>query len=271
MLSRSHSRRHLLLCLFILWASTPSPAAPSAAADDPTNFAAEELRAMEDFYNSQAPAEQVAYWKTLMPVPKDSAKARRDALKGIPNSWLKHRVKDPSIVESIQAIIRPATELYGKNYEIIVIQYNKPVILVDSDAVMVITTELLQQLKSDDELLFLVAHEIAHSIFNEKSVAIKSALRDKTEPSLIHALAVIELSCDAIAARTLLHLGRATLSFADLSDRIDRSYEHEKVNYHPSAALRRSFVESIASCPAIKARQSDSLKNIKSALYLASN
>lgn len=238
---------------------------------DPTSFTTKELSDIEEFYNSQQPTDQVAYWKTLMPVPKDQGQARAEARKELPTSWLEHQFQDERVTKYILETARPVTELYGKNYEILIIKYNKPVLFVDSDALLVLTTELLQQLQSDDELLFLIAHEIAHSIFNEKSKAIKEILADHNVAALIHDLAVIELSCDAIAARTLLHLGRDARAFADLNDKLDRSYKHEWGNYHPAASVRRSLVENLTRSSTSQAHQSNSLKAIKSALYLALN
>jgi predicted Zn-dependent protease len=163
------------------------------------------------------------------------------------------------------------TELFGKNYEVMIIEYNKPVLIIDSDTLLIITTELIEALHSDDELQGLVGHEIAHSIFNERGREIKERVKKSGDPSAIHALAVIELSCDAIVARTLLLLGRDPRAFVRLIESLERNYAKDGESYHPAAEVRRKFVEGITPSTPVKAQQSAAFKALKSSLFLTRN
>ena len=207
-----------------------------------------ELKNLDEIYGLEKPQQQVNYWKSMMkPQAGDSAKIYEN----LPVSWKKRFVDSNDKVQLIQAQIKPALDLYGKKYEISVIKFDKPFLMVDSDCVLIISTELLDIISSEDELIGLVMHEIAHSIFAEKTAGLHQALKDdRTREQAKKYLALAEYSCDAIAVRSMLYLNRQPLKFLELVVRTERSYKTDdsETSYHPPATERLSvasrFVDS---------------------------
>jgi hypothetical protein len=226
-----------LTAILILVAAAGS----AAAGTEPT---VEQLNAIRATYTDQTPAEQVLYWRGLMPAAA-TAEATEQVFKALPKAWLKHRAAAEAEAEIVKRI-EPITSLYNKNYKIVLVQFNKPFLMIDSDAVLIVSTELLKDI-NDDELFGLIAHEAAHSIFTEKSKQLKAA--DQTK-EVLNYLALIEISCDAIAARTMLALNRPPLAFLQFIKRIEADYSEEKANapnYHPTATSRIKIIKQILS------------------------
>jgi hypothetical protein len=204
---------------------------------------AEQLDAIKATYTDQQPAEQVLYWKSIMPAAATETAAEA-VLKALPKAWLKHRASAEKEAE-VSKRITPVTELYSRNYKIVLVEFNKPFLMIDSDAVLIVSTELLKDIK-DDELLGLIAHEAAHSIFREKSLQLKAA---NQTAEVLQFLALIEISCDAIAARTMMAINRPPLAFLQFIKKIERDYSEEKENnnYHPTATSRIKIIKQILS------------------------
>jgi hypothetical protein len=219
-------------------------AAAGSAAAAGTEPSVEQVAAIKATYTDQQPAEQVLYWKGLMPAAP-TGEAAEAVIKALPKAWMKHRAGSAAEAE-VSKRIAPVTELYNRNYKIVLVQFDKPFLMIDSDAVLIISTELLKDI-NDDELLGLVAHEAAHSIFRDKSVQLKAA---KPSKEVLSYLSLIEISCDAIAARTMLAMNRQPLAFLEFVKRIEREYAAEKetgLNYHPTASDRIKIIKQIVS------------------------
>jgi Zn-dependent protease with chaperone function len=230
--------KNLFLTIILIFTAAGSAAAGTI---EPT---AEQMDALKATYTDSKPTEQVLYWKGLMPAAAQSEVVEQ-VFKALPKAWLKHRASEAAEAEIVKRI-EPVTKLYSRNYKIVLVEFDKPFLMVDSDAVLILSTELLKDI-SDDELLGLVAHEAAHSIFREKSLQLKAA---NQTPEVLSYLALIELSCDAIAARTMMAINRPPLAFLTFIKKIESNYSEDNSNapsYHPTATSRIKIIKQILS------------------------
>jgi predicted Zn-dependent protease len=161
----------------------------------------------------------------------------------------------------LKTLFRPLFSLYGRDYEIFLLDTRAPAILIDSGAVLVMSTGLVARARSDDELIGFVAHEIAHAQFAERGVAAKElyakmAARQEAGSAgareALRELARIELECDAVAARTLSVMGMDPTQFVRSVERINREFPAETsrgsemgVNWHPPTSMRLRVVETL--------------------------
>lgn len=190
-----------------------------------------------------------------MPKPVTDAKFRQTIYDNLPSVLRKHRLNAPEIIAQLTIVCLPVLSIYdrGQVYDIILIQTPKPMIFLETATLLVISTGLLEGVKSDDELLGLVAHEVGHEYFLEYSFYTKQILKTITEgnrePSLerkyLEALSLIELHCDAFAALTLTYIQQSPGSFIDAIERFGQDYPADPNGYHPQVAARRLLVEQI--------------------------
>ncbi|MBV9924478.1 MAG: M48 family metalloprotease [Acidobacteria bacterium] len=236
-----------------------------ARAKDPTAPLLTERDVDEVISRYRAPAapEQVAAWSSWSrstfrpPLPEF-----RKAVVGLfPEAWRARRNSDPAAARELQALLRPVLSVYGVDYELFVIETPKPSLFLDSDAVMVLTTGLISRARSDDELSGLIAHEVAHARFAQRTAAAKALLAGLTAEGkgqsdgawqALRELSRIELECDAVAARTLLTLGQDPGEFVrgirrieqDFPDEVARGGEYG-VDWHPPAEVRLRVVTAL--------------------------
>ena len=118
---------------------------------------------------------------------------------------------------------------------------------------LVMTTGLLSELESDDELLGLVAHEVGHDYFSEYSkytehLFLYTKLRGR-EASLIrhfaNVLAILELQCDAFAAITMGHLGYDPSAFTLAVIRMNKKFPVDPEAYHPKSFMRERVTSGV--------------------------
>jgi predicted Zn-dependent protease len=229
----------------------------------------------------EAPAIQVARWARMTLVT--NPRLRAEAVRNLPPAYAALRVNDPAISSALAEVLQPLLCLYGKQYELFIIRHRVPLIEADSHTVLVLTTGFLAEVESDDELLTCVAHELAHEIFRARSDAARQAYaeqmaggnRDSVEAAgALRELALIELECDAVAARTIAYLHYNPTAFPKLLERIRRHFPKETEqgaemgeNIHPTECLRAHVIVALAGDWArVSPQASQPLKRIKLAL-----
>jgi Zn-dependent protease with chaperone function len=211
-------------------------------------------------YRVPAAAEQVALWRAWSRATYRPARPefRQATINLFPPAWRSKHNTDPVVARELRSLLRPVFSLYEVDYEIYLINTSKPSIFLDCDAVLVLTTGLIFRARSDDELLGLVAHEIAHARFGQRAAAAKALLeglattgksQSEGAQQVLHELSIIELECDAIGARTLLALGQDPTEFVKSIQRVKKDYPEETkggnengVDWHPPIALRLRVV-----------------------------
>lgn len=221
-------------------------------------------------YRQGKAGDQVAAWaqwsRSASRAP--SPQFRKSLIQSFPAAWRSLRNSDPEFDKRIKTLFHPLLSLYGRDYEIFLINTRKPALLIDSGAVLVIGTGLLSRARSDDELFGFVAHEIAHAQFAERSVAAKelyatlAGLKEADSEGACEALkelSRIELECDAVTARTLSVMGMDPTQFIRSVDRINHDFPAETssgaeigVNWHPPISMRLLVVEALADAEALK-------------------
>lgn len=195
------------------------------------------LKLLDEIYLADSADDQVKYWKTLMKAPAINPQA---IVKAFPTVWKLNRVTDEKMIKRVENTIKPAMNFFGKNYEVFLVEFDKPVLIIDSDCVLVLTTELLKEVKDDDELLGLALHEIAHSLYSDKSIQLQELLTGKKlKAEAQEQLALIELSCDAFAVRSMMALKRQPLKFLEFIVECEKKYKSNgDDSYHPSGDFR---------------------------------
>lgn len=215
-------------------------------------------------YRVPAAAEQVAFWRAWSRATYRPTRPEfREAVVNLfPPAWRSRHNTDPAVARELQSLLRPVFSLYEVDYEIYAINTSKPSIFLDSDAVLVLTTGLIARARSDDELLGLVAHEVAHARFGQRTTAAKAVIAgliatgksdSQGERQALRELSLIELECDAIASRTLLALGQDPIEFVKGIQRLKKDYPEETkggdengVDWHPPVGLRLRVVTELA-------------------------
>lgn len=226
---------------------------------------------------------RIALW-SRMTVATD-ARTRAEAVRSLPPAYAALRVTGPDIESALGEVLRPLLRLYGKQYEIFVIRHRVPMIETDSHAVLVMTTGFLDEVRSDDELLTCVAHEIAHEVFRDRREALRreyaeladGGRRDSAEASgVLRELSLIELECDAVATRSVSHLRYNPTAFPEMLERIAADFPEETAkgaemgeNIHPPACLRALVISALAGEQArVKPRASRALRRVEAALKI---
>lgn len=221
-------------------------------------------------YRLEPASDQIAAWSRWARISSESAPATfRDAVaSNFPASWSARRSTDTTLIKDVQTLLAPVLALYHQDYTLFIIETRVPAILIDSGSILIISTGLLRRAQSDDELIGLVAHEVAHAFFSQRSIAAKelyaSLLAHHAQDSsgaqaALKSLARIELECDAVAARTLSVLRLNPREFIASVERINSDFPDETskptelgVNWHPIVRLRRKVVEALADVDILK-------------------
>lgn len=237
------SIKSLLLTIFCLalFCQTTAAGAKNPADEVVDENTVKSLRSMITFDD---PKEQLDYWRSLM--PQQPTDARKDQIfQSLPDKWLKYRVAEEQS-SLFEKTIQPVLDLNGKSYKTLVLNYNKPVLMVDSDSVLIATTELLK-IAGNDAMTGLIAHEIAHSIFSARSSQIKAGLKTGQRAAALRDLAMIELFCDVFAAYTVKSMNLDATAFLKVIVESEKNYQEDSIddNYHPSGKKRLEVIEKL--------------------------
>jgi Peptidase family M48 len=199
------------------------------------------------------PSKTVAMYKGKISPPVTDKKSIDLILGTQPPKLAELRLHNPVIEEKIRELIKPVLELYGRKYEIIIIDHEMPYAMSDSGVLLVVSTGLFVQAESVDEVLGYIAHEVGHEYYLHYSVYAKYLLNlvesKEKEPALMRkfneVLSLIELESDAFSAITVAHLGFDPTAFIAGFERVEGKYAAKGKPYHPSIAVRRQVVESV--------------------------
>jgi hypothetical protein len=179
------------------------------------------------------------------------------------------RLVDPRIIGKLKKILRPVLSLYKKDFDLVIAQSDIPIVMNHGGVILVITTGMLKQIESDDELLGYVAHEIGHEFLIDYWEGCNYLLNSHNKNDVLHrkfalAMALIELQCDAFAALTLSYLNYDPTAFIQGLERLDKVYG-EQENLHPHVSIRRMVVEGVSHLSP-KPRVTEGLKELKKQL-----
>jgi hypothetical protein len=241
-------------------------------------------------YKQGKAADQVAVWTqwSRLASRTPSPQFRESLIQSFPSAWRSLRNSDPELDKHLKTLLHPLLSLYGRDYEIFLINTGKPALLIESGTVLVMGTGILSRARSDDELFGFAAHEIAHAQFAERSIAAKelyAALIERKEADSAGAsealkdLSRIELECDAVAARTLSVMGMDPTQFIRSMERINQEFPAETsrgtemgVNWHPPTSMRLLVVEALAEGEGLKRKPQASklLRSIQESLSIQS-
>jgi hypothetical protein len=141
---------------------------------------------------------------------------------------------------AVLKIIRPALTLYGREWDVAVVEQDAPAVGVFRQCILMVSTGLLR-LVSDEELLCFAAHELAHECFIEE-------LREADRLASTSAYHLVELKSDLVAALAGLLMKRDPLATVTGVARIEGYYRKSdpavlRGGTHPEAALRRRCIE----------------------------
>jgi hypothetical protein len=204
-------------------------------------------------FKTDSPSKSVEVFKTKMPAVTD-AKTRAFVLNNPPKHIASLQIQNPQLVEKVRTLIQPVLALYQREqiYQIVIFRHNVPFIALDSGTSLYLSSELLLEIESVDELLGAVAHEVGHEYFTEYSIIsnhlltlVRNGKETALERKLGDFLAIIELECDAFSALTLTHLGYDPTAFLDRLDNITKRFKVQVNSVHPPSNIRRQVIESI--------------------------
>lgn len=228
------------------------------------------------YFRTEDASRAVLRFQSRMPNSITDEKFRQTVFDNLPPVIKKLQIQNTKIIEQFTNVILPVWSLYTREniYNVVIVQARKPFIFIESGVVLVVSTGLIAKTESDDELLGLVAHEIAHEYFTEYSFYTKQILKaieegnqeSVLERKYLEALSLIELHCDAFAALSLASMNYQPVSFIEFIERIDAEITKEKINFHPTPQVRKAVVQRILpkKISNIKTRVSKDLINLQS-------
>jgi predicted Zn-dependent protease len=216
----------------------------------------------------------VETFKQRMPPPARNNEFRESIYQNLPAEF-RCRIDDPKAIRLLRQVLEPVLALYGRLefYDIVIVKNPTGLMMSDSGVLLVVTTGMIENAASDDELLGYAAHEVAHEYFVFYSVESRHLLQTISdrgnEPALKRKMADVltltELQCDAFAALTLSALQYNPTDFIQGLERIDAAYPTIRKDNHPPTMIRRRVVESVA--PAhFPPRESPAFKELKARL-----
>ena len=205
----------------------------------------ETINVLNQMFDCRSTEDQISSWRSYM-VAQPSNAEQELIFSQLPKAWLTKRITDTKALEDLQKRIAPALKIYQKSYKLVLVDYNKPVLIIDTDSVLIVTSEVLK-IANAEELFGLIVHEEAHSIFRERTQALKGLLHSDKKNEAIKALALIELMCDNIAAYTLRATAQDPLAFLRLISRAEEIYPADTIenNFHPSGRKRLDVITTV--------------------------
>ncbi len=242
-----------------------------------TKLSEGDAQAVLDSYSQRPVADTFAALRSMLPQPVRDAEFRHRVEAALPVEYKQFIVRDTALEQAVRQLFAPVMESLERErcYEIVILKHEVPLVMVDTDSVIVLTTGWLLYLKSDDEALGYVAHEVWHRLFERRMQKARQdyVLFSNTKGGQLQAqssileMARIELECDASAAVTLSALGYDATAFAGILERVTQDYGAGGVQGHPLTAQRANLIRKLA-ISAVP-RVSQSLVNIR--IMLASD
>ncbi len=175
---------------------------------------------------------------------------RRRAIQALPASMRDDRITEGKLLRRVERVIKPVLQLHSRNDNVELFLYHgdihTPKGILWMGCVLVISDSLAAPLY-DEELMGIVAHEMAHSYFMDEMCAAQRA-----KDHLV--MRVIELKCDAVAILSLKLLGvdpthhargvRRVMNLSRSGDFLDIKYQvgsKSELKTHPSIVERAQF------------------------------
>ena len=228
--------KNILLVAVLFLGATVTEAAPSdlieLALNEVGTGSAEEMR--KRIFNT--------------PITVLGPEFRRRAIQALPASIRDDRITEGKLLRRVERVIKPVLQLHRRNDNVELFLYHDNNLkgILWMGCVLVISDSLAAPLY-DEELMGIVAHEMAHSYFMDEMCAAQ-----RTKDHL--AMRVIELKCDAVAILSLKLLGvdpthhargvRRVMNLSRSGDFLDIKYQvgsKSELKTHPSIVERAQF------------------------------
>ncbi len=265
----------LILCWAASSQSINNPSGIESETTTKTILSPEDIRDTIASFRTHDVEKQVKKFRANLPKQKNDIRVQKAARKKVYKDFGKLKVENKDLTNRIREIIKPVLGLYGKesSYQLFVFEHRNPYVANQSGIFLILTTGLLAEIRSDDELLGFIAHEIGHDYFAEYSKYSEHlflTIRERSaEKALLRhfakILAILELQCDAFAAITMKYLGYSPVAFSIAAQRMSKKYPVDPAAYHPTSQNRRDVVSNLFEGKTNKEthRLSDKLKRVK--------
>lgn len=280
-ISNRNTTARVLLLLALLLAAPPAGSAQELGT--PTKVNQSDLERTIAEYRSADASAKLLEIRRGMPFNRPDDRYREfqaRIISSMPAEYTAIRVQDAALEKAVRQLFMPVLKLYNREaaYVFVVLNHPTPLFEINSDAVVVLTTGFLRYVKSDDEALGFIAHDIAHRLF-EKEMAAANQTHESLEASgaankavaqrgHVLTMAQIELACDAVSAVTLAGSGYDPNAYARVLARIASDYKGVPVHGHPDISQRVKLVGALASGSGAKERKTEALARVRE---LASN
>jgi hypothetical protein len=212
--------------------------------------------AQDQKQNEIARVESVFAGKSLSEINLTLAAMRPEAVSQTDKSLLMrelplvnahNRVEDGRQLVRLYARVETTLELYQRHgiLDLVIFRDSRPIVYCKPGVVLVISTEVLKIVGSDDAALIgLVAHELAHEYV---AMQMLSALRSGD----LSRIRELELFCDAVATVVLLNLGLDPAHYARVLRRIATHSQaaaalNDGSDSHPAIAARLKVISDVS-------------------------
>lgn len=119
-------------------------------------------------------------------------------------------IDDRRKLDSLIKRLQPVTDLFRvEEIDLLVFESAEPNAFGLPGVALGISTGLIARVQNDDELLAIVAHELAHDFF------VKDDENEKSLSGDFQRQRQVELMCDAVAVAAMLELGREPASYSN--------------------------------------------------------
>lgn len=214
----------------------------------------DEVKALISRYKDDNPATRVMAYIQQMPAPVSDEGFRRSVRASLPAEFIPYLLDDPALTLATRKALAPVLGLYGRTnvYDIVLLNHPVPLLMSDSGALLCLTTGLLRRMRTEDELLGYVAHEVGHEWLVRRTVELKRQYEsflasgaDRQAGLARVKLALIELEADTFASLTLAYLGRTPVEYARSMEKVAKEYSDIPIGYHPPARQRAQVITSV--------------------------
>jgi hypothetical protein len=215
---------------------------------------ADEINAVIMKYKVDSAAAPVTTYIQQMPAPVRDEEFRRRIHASLPEEFMRHLLNDPGLTLATRRAFAPVLDLYSRThtYDIVLLDCSVPMIMSDSGVLLCLTTGLLRWVKTEDELLGYVAHEVGHEWLARRTVELKNQYEsylaggaDKQAKIVMEKLALIELEADCFASLTLAYLEKTPVEYVRSLQRSVMEYPDIPIGYHPRHSQRARVITSL--------------------------
>lgn len=206
-------------------------------------------------FKTKDPSDRVRQFQEKLEKPLADDNLKKEVTADILKLAGKNHLEDKKLELKIKKLFAPVLKLYNREdtYDFIILRHPTPFMMISASAVIVLTTGLITEAASTDELLGYIAHEVGHEYFFYNSRYTKHLFElgefryqeTTLNRHIVSLLGIIELQCDGFAAITLAHLKMNPVAFLKGTERTEKSFEMDPNSVHPKTASRIKFAGSI--------------------------